>query len=129
MIISRSITDTIGDQAISEAMKSLVEELSSANVFAADLTLERHSNSRLFWTKHKLYKLITRMVKGDFAWRVENRGLFDILDKVSFNLVLIGGGELVQSNRIFPLALDTWTYIKEKTIPRCNLSVWCGSNF
>lgn len=32
LIISRCITDNIGDQPISKAMRALAEELSSANV-------------------------------------------------------------------------------------------------
>lgn len=109
LIISRCITDNIGDQAISKAMLSLVVELTSAAVYAVDLTTEEHSNSQRYRFKHRLYKLISHVGGGDVAWRMENRGLFKILESVNFDLVLIGGGELVQSNSIFPLALDTWT--------------------
>lgn len=109
LIISRCITDNLGDQAISKAMLSLAEEMTSATVYAVDLTTEEHSNSQMYWFKHRLYKLFSRMGGGDVAWRMENQGLFKILENVTFDLVLIGGGELVQSNSIFPLALDTWT--------------------
>lgn len=109
LIISRCITDNLGDQAISKAMLSLAEELTSATVYAVDLTTEEHSNSQMYRFKHRLYKLISRVGGRDAAWRMENRGLFKILESVTFDLVLIGGGELVQSNSIFPLALDTWT--------------------
>ena len=121
LIISRCVTDNIGDLAISRAMKSLVEELTSANVYAADLRCEKLISNPFLRLKHKLYNLIARMGAREFAWKVENRGLFDVLNKVSFDLVLIGGGELVQSNGIFPMALDTWAKLITRKQPKAKI--------
>lgn len=110
LIINRNNTDNIGDKTIGIAMQALVKEISSAKVYSADLTTERHLNNRLSRAKHSVYKLVARLGGREFVWKMENRGLFKVLDKNVFDLVLIGGGELVQSNKIFPKALDTWTY-------------------
>lgn len=121
LIISRCVTDNIGDLAISRAMKSLVEELTSANVYAADLRCEKLNSNPFLRLKHKLYNMIARMGARELAWKVENRGLFGVLNKVSFDLVLVGGGELVQSNGIFPMALDTWTKLIKRKQPKAKI--------
>ena len=115
LVISRCRTDNFGDQAIGIAMQKLIESGNPSNiVFLEDLKnshIAGHDSKPLVYIK----KIISRIGFADVLWKIENRSLFGILGQRKFDVIFIGGGELVQSNRIFPLALDEWTkHIKIK---------------
>lgn len=113
LIISRSLSDNFGDQAISYAMKKLftdrnIESISTDLVVLKDSTVLDLKNLKMEQIrknkKHMRFLNTTAIIR----WFMNKNKLFKVLDENLFDCILIGGGELIQSSKYFPIALYYW---------------------
>ena len=137
LIINRKNTNNLGDCAISASMKKLFEAY--ADVYTEDFCSAKESSSiKSYSIKttpyiHPLKKKIAenRFVRK-YSWKKKNKSLFDVLNDRKYDYIVIGGGELIQSNFIFPLALYEWVKRAKKLHPNAKIvlfSVGCTKKF
>lgn len=128
LIINRKNTDNLGDQAIGNAM---------VNLFSSKDTKVDHAEFCYINRKHSLNpdkripyddliilnneKKKNRTFLPLMKWKLQNRGLCDCLKNTAYDLVIIGGGELLQSNSIFPCALNYWVRMIHKKQPKTRI--------
>ena len=114
LIINEGFSDNIGDQAIKESMEFLVKNELNCKYFFEDLTRRKKINSkfnnsnyskktynnkqpnlfktwvyRFLWLTKNFYRLKNASRKNDYA--------------------VIGGGQLLLANNIFPFEIFIWT--------------------
>lgn len=83
-------TDNLGDQAIDYTLKRIFES-KGAHVESVNYTMFFTVNGSKF---KSAFQNLIKMYK---------------ISKRNFDLVVIGGGQLIQSNSTFPLSLYLWT--------------------
>jgi polysaccharide pyruvyl transferase WcaK-like protein len=129
LLINRGNTDNLGDKAINFTMKSLLEKAGvevdfmdfigekakSVNYLnEAYLRLDKGSISN---TKSIFKSFIRRIV-----WLTKRSGMFSVcFGKNKVDIVFIGGGQLINSNVYFPIAMFLWiilfkTFSKAKVV-------------
>lgn len=137
LIINRKNTNNLGDRAISMSMKKLFETY--ADVYTEDFCSVKESSSiksNTAKTTPNIHPVKKAIAGNPFirirSWKKNNKGLFDILDKREYDYIIIGGGELIQSNFTFPLALYEWVKRAKKMQSNAKIvlfSVGCTNNF
>ncbi len=133
LVVNRNKTDNLGDLAIGQTMTKLFYDC-GASVDLAEFSNVRgkrnintsakpsasgKSRSPLSVIKNN------RIVKG-FAKRLIENSLYLPLKTKKYDAVIIGGGELVQSNGTFPKALDKWTSKTKKIQPNAKLALFAA---
>ena len=129
LVIGECFSDNVGDQAIAAAMREALEDRGYF-VRNVDYTcrLKKSSNvskavSNRIWRdfKHKI-----RLLIGVF-WAIK---AFPIIRDVAikkYDLVVVGGGQLIFDNAKFPIALYLWIKLLEKNNSNINIFS-CGVN-
>ncbi len=120
LVINKSFSDNLGDQAIGRAMENLFN-LINCEVITADLTTVQKKqlfikDISLNNKNRKKFKLL-KTVK----WYLKHKNSIGIyLDKTlkECDAVFVGGGELIQDNNIFPIALFLWMKEIRKRSPQ-----------
>jgi polysaccharide pyruvyl transferase WcaK-like protein len=116
LLINRGNTDNLGDKAINFAMKSFLEkaglevdfrdligekEIKIDYLKEADFRLNKNSNS-----DGKAFKSISLK---RISWFFKRAGMFSVcFEKYKYDVVFIGGGQLINSNVYFPIAIFFW---------------------
>ena len=126
LVINRKNTDNLGDQAIGNAMVNLFS-FEDTKVDHAEFCYinrkyslnpdKRIPSDDLIVLKDEKSKIFLPLMK----WKLQNRGLCDCLKTAEYDLVIIGGGELLQSNSIFPCALNYWVHMIHKKQPKTRI--------
>lgn len=114
LVINRCKTDNMGDEAIGICLSKLLKSEFKIEVITEDLCLykgipkmyskKKNSNTVIDY----LVKILSHLGCRKILWSIQNRRLFSTLRQYTYDFVFVGGGELLQSNYFFPLALDTW---------------------
>lgn len=131
LIVNRNLTDNLGDQAIGRTMISLFKE-AKGNVFVGEysnivkqIRIQEKNIKKCSTQKNALInKIKCSQLVYPMKWWIQNNAIFQILYTMQFDYILIGGGELIQSNMNFPLALRTWTRIIHKTQRKCKTTLF-----
>lgn len=93
LLINRGVdTDNVGDQAIDYTLKKIFES-KGAQVTSVNYTMFFSTNGSKF---KSVFQNLLKMYK---------------ISKRNADLVIIGGGQLIQSNRTFPLSFYLWTLL------------------
>lgn len=127
LIIAESFSDNVGDQAIADAMREALEDRGYIvdNVdYTCKLQKSRNTSkpiSHRFWRnlKHRL-----RLIIG-FFWAIKNLPFIRETASKKYDLVVVGGGQLILDNSKFPIALYLWIKLLEKNNGNINI-VSCG---
>ena len=114
LIINEGFSDNIGDQAINESMEFLVKNELNYKYFFEDLTRRNKINSKFNtsnYTKKTYNKKFPNLFKTwvyRFLWLTKN---FYRLKNASRrnDYAVIGGGQLLLANNIFPFEIFIWT--------------------
>lgn len=123
LLLNRKNTDNLGDIAINLSMKKLIESIGNECIDEdftnpnksgyINKTAPRISNNNVSiidGIRRKFHKIIRSFpLLYCFFWYFQNSRLFKVLNRHHFDELVIGGGELVQSNLIFPIALYWWS--------------------
>lgn len=140
LIINRCKSSNLGDQMIGLAATSLFEKY-GYDVDNVDFVtindlrkinlkgLKENKNRRILRSGMKLYSKSRTLRR--VSWFFKNKTIFEILKIKKYDMVLIGGGELIQSNVTFPIALNLWVKnIKkyQKEVPIVLFSIGVSNN-
>lgn len=133
LVVNRNKTDNLGDLAIGQTMTKLFYDCGASvdlaefsnvrgkrniNISAKPVSTGK-SRSPLSAIKNN------RIVKG-LAMRLIENSIYLPLKTKKYDAVIIGGGELVQSNGTFPRALDNWTFKTKKFQPDAKLALFAA---
>lgn len=122
LVVNEGLSDNLGDQLIAEATKSLFAE-----VFIADYSwfvktdelrpIVKDSESGKKEKEHSLSRvLIGKLILALKFWKIYRNE--------DFKAVVIGGGQLLLSNNVFPVNLILWSlFARAKKVPLHILSV------
>lgn len=114
LIINRGWSDNLGDQAIKYTLENILKDLGCEVKFCDFI----HGKKVDKYSKHQVNnnksssKLINIVFKSQLVksilWYLKNKDTFKrcLTDKAE--LAIIGGGQLLHSNAIFPIALAGW---------------------
>lgn len=120
LVINCCNTSNFGDQAIGVTMKKMLEQ-KNCQVDLVDLIkIDEPINSDKDYSEKSLarineYKKTKKTFRTFLSkklalvrWRIKNTPKINKISQKKYDVLIFGGGELVQSNGIFPLAINTW---------------------
>jgi len=117
LVINEGNSDNLGDQAIKKSLEYIIKDCLNQNYNFEDLSRYKKTNNFYFGGKNnlkkskpnssKLYKtLVTFLLR--FIWITRN--FYRINKAVKSNdYAIIGGGQLLLANNIFPFEVFIWT--------------------
>lgn len=117
LVVNRCKTDNLGDQAIGLSMCRLLNAIGEncdLNEFSKEngnINIDinsTHSKAKSLNQTNTKHNYTIRQYLRDAKWRLQSNNLFQRLRLYQYDYILIGGGELIQSNGQFPLALYEW---------------------
>ena len=131
LIINKSLSDNFGDQLIGLAIESLCRA-NNIECDSVDLTNGRKKDSfktdkhlkNINRKKHRLLRIAKFFIK--------NRKIARCVDDKKYDLIIIGGGELLQDNNSFPIALHLWTkHLRKrfKNVPIVLFGIGAAENY
>lgn len=129
LIIGESYSDNVGDQAIADAMREalvdrgyLVKNADYTCRLQKSINNSRPISNRLWRNfRHRIRLLI------GFFWAVKNFSIIRETSIKNYDLVIVGGGQLIFDNAKFPIALYLWIRLLRKNNSNINI-VSCGVN-
>lgn len=116
LLLNRGSSDNLGDQAISFTLQSMLKSL-GYEVDFRDLTEKNTKKRDYYYEAQEKYKSGTSNNKSRnkvilrFFWFVKSISIFHILFKKKYDALLIGGGQLINSNASFPIAIFLWVIL------------------
>lgn len=132
LVIGECNSNNVGDQAIAEAMHLALSER-GYSVKHADYSCGikgaqsiNKTNNVIGWRtlKSKLVRILPRWVLG-IKWALNNYRIIREVARDEYDLVVIGGGQLILANVNFPIALHLWVYFLAKKNENINI-ISCG---
>lgn len=145
LTINRCNSDNLGDQAIGRSLKKLLElegyKVTSFDLVSVDL-LQHSLREKPSQTKKRVYKRLIGVLKRSsffshvllltrsLQWFFRNfRKIRNIATK-NFDIAFIGGGQLILSGGLFPIALFTWVlFLKNSKTEIFLLGVGAGKTY
>jgi polysaccharide pyruvyl transferase WcaK-like protein len=111
LLINEGLSDNFGDQAIKESMSFLIKK-TGFNVIFQDLTRNknkyRHQYDIEIDKNKRTFLMPLKSMAWKMLWVVKNLKRITFTSMRKYDAVVIGGGQLLLSNGIFPLALLLW---------------------
>lgn len=143
LIVNENGSDNIGDHAINEGLKSVIErgcksfQCSPFSTTRSDSNLQfKNIEDSLFKKNNFIKTKLVRIIKlSKFLlsvyWLTKNFSrVKKAVSKKSVDTLLIGGGQLILSGSSFPIAMFTWIFLAAWYKKRIFLvGVGCGENF
>lgn len=139
LIVNEICSDNIGDHAINEGIRELAREngyTPLSHGFDADkknvVPVNKNEKITPKVFLRKLKNLIINRIRflKYFRWYLENNSRIKDAIKNDFSLLMIGGGQLIQSGGTFPIAMFLWAcHAKVKNKPYIILGVGCAEKF
>jgi polysaccharide pyruvyl transferase WcaK-like protein len=117
--INEGASDNLGDQAISESLTSILldNKLESDTYNFTQVEIVNKIDIKKVPSNEKVQKTFLRMFLSKFKlmqqlrWFQLNLKKIITVSRNHYNIAFIGGGQLVLSNTIFPIAMFTWVLI------------------
>lgn len=131
LIVNEGHSNNLGDKAIKFSLESLLDELGVEHGFM-DFTFKSESNINPQNNKENaekllLYKTIARIIPPKLKWMIKNIRQIVKIPSLSYDKLIIGGGQLILNINEFPLALFLWCWLFRGSI--YIYSVGCGNEF
>lgn len=129
LVLNECFSDNIGDQAIGLAMKKYCQDLGPVSVSLADFSFRHDLQSTILCNPDKNRRLLPSVVRKTLLLF---KSLFLAVRHAtkSYDVVFIGGGQLVLSNNSFGLSM--FSYVTIFKLFRVNVilfSIGAGTNF
>ena len=130
LLINQGWTDNIGDQAINNALQALLEKENCEVTCYGFTTNEPYDIFRVEQnnTSKNSFSAIKKFLPQGFKWTLK-QGIPNVIKflrthkKDKYDLVIIGGGQLILSNSMFAYALMLW-YLASKFILKCPIAIF-----
>ncbi|WP_426508573.1 polysaccharide pyruvyl transferase family protein [Serratia proteamaculans] len=139
LIINEVCSDNIGDHAINEGLTELAREAGfeakSYGFDAEKKTVKPNLKNekltpKVFLRRAKNFLFNRVQILKYLRWYLQNRKRIKETSQSDATLMMIGGGQLIQSGGTFPIAMYTWAkYAQESKKPYVILGVGCAEKF
>lgn len=106
LTLNRCNSDNFGDQLISFALKEILS-LVECQVDSEDFILQEIKQVNITY-RIKRQKIIKLSNLKRLRWVIKNFSKIQRVSKKNYDTVIIGGGQLINSNTIFPIAMFVW---------------------
>lgn len=133
LILNEGYSDNLGDQAINDSMHYLLKSYYDVEIIFQDYTRNSKKqkstqvNTNLF---SRFLKKLYRVIPSKIRWIIENFDRVRTVSAKKYDLVIIGGGQLILSNSTFAIAISSWIYFLNVLSNNIVLfSVGSGSRF
>lgn len=119
LLINAGGAGNLGDEAVKCALEKLLKD-AGCDVDWASFSGHRKAKGAIAVRPRQVSadpwrRLVKRVVPVEFRWLLRSWTTFlRYLGENEYDLVLIGGGQLIQSNGIFGLAMFIWVYLFKK---------------
>lgn len=117
LIINEGWSDNLGDKAILYSYQKLLQECNYTVDFM-DFTrkYEEYISSEILGSNISLVIIIKNIIPMKIKWFIKNfnKMLISLKNKNSYDIIIIGGGQLINNNKYFSLAMYVWTLIFNK---------------
>lgn len=131
LLINEGWSDNLGDQAIKMAMEKLLQKNNYFVTFLAFTHTKKESIDIVLTNDTSTFKSIIKAVLPvKVKWILKNGKRIFLIYRANkkYDIVLIGGGQLLLNNNYFSLAFYIWTFIFRKSNIQL-LGVGCSNNF
>jgi len=112
LIINEGCSDNLGDQAINNSLQLILSELGYTNLYHQDFTKIITAPISLATPKnnhHKYWRdFIYMIIPSKIIWLFRNILRIKKASSKKYKFVVIGGGQLVLSNKYFAIAMASW---------------------
>lgn len=133
LLINRGGSDNLGDQAIKVSLEQLLESM-NCDVDFSDFTnipkKSYYNQGRPKNTKINKIRILLKIFPVKLRWIIKNYKIFKPCFNVKkYDLAIIGGGQLINNNKVFALAMYIWVYLlKRKNIKVCLFGIGAMDN-
>ncbi|RFS22018.1 polysaccharide pyruvyl transferase family protein [Chitinophaga silvatica] len=134
LIVNEGFSNNLGDQAIRESVTNLLQDGGYTTDFAyftnpaiSQLPVYNYLNSQPVFQKELSALQLVKLKFSRWYWIAKNyNAIVNRLKKGNYDLVVIGGGQLIESSRRsftsrFAIAMDWWTDLIKK---HSNAKIW-----
>lgn len=121
LLINQGNTENLGDKTINIVFQRLIEEYGyNVDFVGFAKTDEQFMDEMNYESKSSLKSYIKLLVPSVIVWLFKYRKLinseFDIIKDRRYDLVIIGGGQLIKTKNVFVYTLFTWINILNKNM-------------
>lgn len=109
LTINRCNTDNLGDQAIYFALHLFLKK-NNYSVNSEDLLLRSNKKWYEALRKHTNKRKPNLVTLKRLKWFYQNSRKINKVLELHYDTIIIGGGQLINSNVLFPIALLTWIW-------------------
>ncbi len=136
LLINEHGSDNIGDHAINEGLKELLDEKGITHTSTSFLIRKTARPKKNNTQKKKISLSFISKIIFSFKplfhlwWFIKNRSAIKKILDDDYDGVIIGGGQLILSGFAFPIAMYSWIkHAKNRNLPVFVVGVGCGENF
>lgn len=114
LLINEGYSDNLGDQAINDSLQYLLKSQGINNIDFQDFTKNISSlidisiDSKLKNKQSFFIGLLKKIIPSKIRWTIKNINRIIRTSKNNYDLVIIGGGQLILSNATFSMAMVLW---------------------
>jgi len=116
LVINEGYSDNLGDQAINDSLQYLLKNSGIKNIDFQDFTKNIDSPINISVAdkqgiqKSFAVSILKTIISSKIRWIIKNLNRIIKISKKDYDLVLIGGGQLILSNATFSIAMFLWVF-------------------
>lgn len=113
LVLNEGYSDNLGDQAINDSLHYLLKE---NTIVFQDFTkninkaIDIHVDDKNINKQFYLVKILKKTIPSKIKWIIKNINRVINSSKDNYDLVVIGGGQLILSNATFSIAMFLWVF-------------------
>lgn len=117
LIINEGHSDNLGDQAINDSLQYLLKCNAIENIEFQDFTkntdkpIEIYKEGEKSNKKDSWLRMFKKLIPSKIKWLIKNITRVIKISKNKYDLVIIGGGQLILSNETFSIAMFSWVLL------------------
>ncbi|MEK0174678.1 polysaccharide pyruvyl transferase family protein [Tetragenococcus halophilus] len=135
LLINQGNTDNLGDKAINLSFRSLLEKYGSTVDFAGfaqtdEQFIDKIDKKKNYKLKSFVKKRLPNFLIWFFKYRKKIKKELNSLDNQNYDLVILGGGQLIKSKNVFAYCFLSWiTLLRRKGYPIFVVGVGADDQF
>lgn len=135
LLINQGNTDNLGDKAINLSFRSLLEKYGSTVDFAGfaqtdEQFIDKIDKKKNYKLKSFVKKRLPNFLMWFFKYRKKIKKELNSLDNQNYDLVILGGGQLIKSKNVFAYCFLSWiTLLRRKGYPIFVVGVGADDQF
>lgn len=116
LLINRGGSDNLGDQAIKVSLEKLLENMNCEVDFSDFTNIYKETHYQVKKSRNdskvKIKKKLLAIIPSKCRWIVKNYKIYKpCFGMKKYDIAIIGGGQLINNNKVFALAMYLWVYL------------------